>query len=82
MTRKKTEKKDYKWPVLISSIVIIFTGITILIITPLLNIWGFEIKDLKILKESFPSGYVICAIGLLFELIAYLPEIILAIRKK
>lgn len=76
------KKKDYKWPVLISSIVIIFIGIFVLLAAPFLSLWGFEVKELKILKESIASGYVIGVFGLVLELIAYLPEIISAWRKK
>lgn len=82
MTRKRTvKKKDYKWFLLVSSIIIIFLGIFVLISTPFIHyIWKIKPAELSVYKVTLPSGYVIIGVGLFLELIAFLPEITAAIK--
>jgi len=78
----RAKKKDYKWSILISALVIIFIGIFVLVSTPFITyFWGIKPDDLNIYKMTLPSGYVIIGVGLVLEIIAFLPEIATAIRK-
>lgn len=75
------KKKDYKWVLLISSITIIFLGIFALLATPFVHyIWKIKPAELSVYKVTLPSGYAIIAVGLILEIIAFLPEITAAIK--
>lgn len=80
--KKAGTKKDYKWLLLTCSMTIIFMGIISLWMEPLLKMWGLQVEQLKFLKESFPSGYVVITVGLIVELTPYIPEIIAVFKKK
>jgi len=76
----KKEKSESRI-ILIWSICVMSIGLTVLLTTPFLNKWfDLKIDDFNFSNLTLPSGYAICTIGLLIELIYVLPSIIQALK--